>query len=67
MMVNTVPLVGTSLALLAAMTVAKEMPVNELLAQEKYDSGIVHQGLMARKMVRIPQITRRYISLLIST
>ncbi|KAG9231338.1 hypothetical protein BJ875DRAFT_444182 [Amylocarpus encephaloides] len=40
----------STLALLCSAVWAKEMAVNELKAAELYDSGIVHEELMARKM-----------------
>lgn len=42
-----------TLALLCAAALGKEMPVNEAVAEELYDSGIVHERLMAKKMVAI--------------
>ncbi|KAL2212056.1 hypothetical protein CC79DRAFT_1302335 [Sarocladium strictum] len=47
-MVRTSPLLG-SLALLAAVASAKEMPVNEEKAARLYDSGKMHESIMARK------------------
>lgn len=51
-MVRTSPLLG-SLALLAATVSAKEMPVNEEQAARLYDSGVIHETIMARKKVKI--------------
>lgn len=47
------------LAFLAASrsTFAKELPVDEVRAAELYDSGYMHEELMARKMVRITAIS----------
>jgi hypothetical protein len=41
----------STLALLCSAAWAKEMAVNEVAAKELYDSGIVHDGIMAAKMV----------------
>lgn len=49
-MVRTSPLLG-SLALLAAVANAKEMPVNEEKAARLYDSGKMHESIMSRKKV----------------
>ncbi|KAM9884366.1 hypothetical protein VDGL01_01527 [Verticillium dahliae] len=40
-----------SLALLASSALAKEVAVNEAVAAELYDSGLVHKAVMDRKMV----------------
>jgi hypothetical protein len=58
-MVRTSPILG-SLALLATVASAKEMPVNEEKAARLYDSGKVHESIMARKKVRFqPDIVVR--------
>ncbi|EEY17390.1 conserved hypothetical protein [Verticillium alfalfae VaMs.102] len=41
-----------SLALLASSALAKEVAVNEAVAAELYDSGLVHKAVMDRKMPR---------------
>lgn len=43
-----------SLAVLAASAVGKEIQPNEAIAAELYDSGIVHEQMMASKKVRSP-------------
>jgi hypothetical protein len=40
-----------ALALLTSAVLGKEMPVNEAKAAELYDTGIVHERIMAKKMV----------------
>ena len=42
-----------SLAVLLPGILGKEMAVNEQLAQEKYDSGIVHETIMSMKKVSV--------------
>lgn len=44
-------LVLSILAFLCSVTWAKEMPVDEVRAAELYDSGIVHESIMAAKHV----------------
>lgn len=39
------------ISLLVVSAAGKELPVNEVLAAEMYDSGVVHELLMAKKMV----------------
>jgi hypothetical protein len=41
----------STLAVLCSATWAKEMAVNEVAAKELYDSGLVHDSIMAAKMV----------------
>lgn len=42
-----------SLVASAALIAAKELPKNEELAAELYDSGVMHETNMANKLVRI--------------
>lgn len=39
-----------AIALLATSVWAKEIAPNELLAAQKYDTGLVHEAIMAKKM-----------------
>jgi hypothetical protein len=39
-----------SFALLATAVLGKEMAVNQALAEQMYDSGIVHESIMTKKM-----------------
>lgn len=49
-MVRITTRAGVSLLALLSPVLAKEMPVDEELAITRYDSGIVHEELMAKKM-----------------
>jgi hypothetical protein len=42
------------LALMAGSAVAKEIAVNEQVAAELYDSGVIHNEIMESKIVRFP-------------
>ncbi|KEY69307.1 hypothetical protein S7711_01757 [Stachybotrys chartarum IBT 7711] len=41
---------AAALSAIVAPVVAKELPVNELIASEFYDSGIIHDGIVNRKL-----------------
>jgi hypothetical protein len=44
----------TGAAALSAAAMAAEMPVDEFRAAELYDSGLMHQKVMEKKIVRQP-------------
>lgn len=50
-MARSVLCLGASLCLFASVAMGKEKPVDEEMAAMLYDSGIIHEEIMAHKMV----------------